>query len=75
MIAFARLLERLVLTPGRNSKLEVLKAYFRDTPDPDRGFALAAITRDLEFKAVKAGAVREMAMSRIDEQLFHGVLG
>lgn len=70
MIAFAALLERLALTPGRKAKLDVLKRYFAETPDPARGLALAAITRELEFKAVKTGAVRQMALSRIDEQLF-----
>ena len=70
MRAFSDLLERLVLTPGRNAKLSVLTAYFASTPDPDRGLALAAIVRELSFKAVKAGLIRELAKSRIDEQLF-----
>ena len=44
MQAFAELLERLLLTPSRNGKLHLLKSYFASAPDPDRGFALAAIT-------------------------------
>ena len=70
MIEFAALLERLILTPGRNAKLTILKSYFAGTPDPDRGLALAVITRELEFKSVKAGAVRDMALNRIDQELF-----
>lgn len=45
MKAFATLLDRLVLTPSRNGKLKLLTDYFRDTPDPDRGYGLAAISR------------------------------
>ena len=41
MKRFAELLELLALTPSRNRKLDALVEYFRTTPDPDRGFALA----------------------------------
>ena len=47
MKAFATLLDRLVLTPSRNGKLGLLVEYFRSAPDPDRGFALAALTDGL----------------------------
>ncbi len=57
MRAFAELLDRLVLTPQRNGKLRLLVDYFRATPDPDRGLALAAITRDLELQSVKTSHV------------------
>ncbi|QHQ34137.1 cisplatin damage response ATP-dependent DNA ligase [Algicella marina] len=70
MKAFAALLERLVLTPSRNGKLRLLEDYFRAVPDPDRGWALAAITRDLDFRAVKPGVLRTLMAERIDEELF-----
>jgi DNA ligase-1 len=44
MNRFAELLDRLAYEPRRNAKLRLLSAYFRDTPDPDRGWALAALT-------------------------------
>ena len=44
MKAFSELLDRLVLTPSRNGKLRLLRDYFAETPDPDRGYALAALT-------------------------------
>lgn len=44
MRAFADLIERLILTPRRNAKLQLLQHYFARTPDPDRGYALAALT-------------------------------
>lgn len=70
MHAFATLLERLVLTPSRNAKLALLVAYFKSTPDPDRGYALAAITGNLETGSVKAAALRMLAGERTDAELF-----
>ena len=70
MEEFAALLDRLVLTPARNGKLTLLVDYFRDTPDPDRGLALAAITRDLDIANVKPAMLRGLVSTRIDEQLF-----
>ena len=60
MKAFSILLEKLILTPSRNRKLEVLANYFENTPDPDRGYVLAAITRDLKFDNLKGSALREL---------------
>jgi DNA ligase 1 len=70
MHAFATLLERLVLTPSRNAKLALLVAYFKATPDPDRGYALAAITSNLDTGTVKAATLRTLAAERIDSELF-----
>ncbi|CAN7724981.1 cisplatin damage response ATP-dependent DNA ligase [Phyllobacterium sp. LjRoot231] len=70
MEEFAALLDRLVLTPARNGKLTLLVDYFRDTPDPDRGLALAAITGDLDIANVKPAMIRGLIAERIDEQLF-----
>ena len=70
MKAFATLLDRLVLTPSRNGKLKLLTDYFRDTPDPDRGYGLAAIAGTLDLKSVKPAMLRELVMERMDEVLF-----
>ena len=67
---FAALLETLVVTPSRNAKIAAIARYFETTPDPDRGFALAAITRDLTLTNLKAGALRGLAMERVDPELF-----
>lgn len=69
MKAFARLLERLVYTRARNDKLGLIAAYLRETPDPDRGWALAALTDATDFPAVKASTVREVAATRVDPVL------
>lgn len=70
MKAFATLLDRLVLTPSRNGKLTLLTDYFRDTPDPDRGYGLAAIAGTLDLKGVKPALLRELVLERMDEVLF-----
>lgn len=70
MKAFARLLERLAFTPGRNAKLTLLSHYFRDTPDPDRGWALAALTSGLDLRQVSPSLLRRLAGERVDAPLF-----
>ncbi|OAG73891.1 ATP-dependent DNA ligase [Gluconobacter japonicus] len=70
MIEFATLLERLAFTPSRNMKLTLLKEYFYMAPDPDRGYALAAMAGSLSFAAAKPAMLRALAMERIDPELF-----
>jgi DNA ligase 1 len=70
MKAFAELLDRMVLTPQRNGKLRILADYFARTPDPDRGYALGALTETLKISHVKPALIRELVMERMDETLF-----
>jgi len=70
MRAFAELLDRLSLTGSRNAKLTLVRDYLRDTPDPDRGWALAALTGDLTFSAAKPNFIRKAVEERMDPQLF-----
>jgi DNA ligase-1 len=70
MRRFAALLDRLTLTPSRNGKLRLLVDHFRDAPDPDRGWGLAAITRDLVLDAVKPAMLRALVAGRVDPELF-----
>jgi DNA ligase-1 len=67
---FAALLESLIFTPGRNAKLARLADYFATTPDPDRGWALAALTGKLSIPGLKSAAIRQLAESRSDPVLF-----
>lgn len=71
MRAFATLLDRLSLTPSRNAKLQLLRDYFRATPDPDRGFALAAISGDLTLRTVKPALLRRLISEQTDPVLFN----
>lgn len=70
MRAFAELLDRLSLTGSRNAKLVLLRDYLRATPDPDRGWALAALTGDLTFDAAKPAMIRKAVEARVDPVLF-----
>src|SRR3954463_4625185 len=70
MNRFAELLDRLAYEPGRNNKLRLITAYFREVPDPDRGYALAAITGALSFKHAKPGLIRALIAERTDPVLF-----
>lgn len=69
MKAFATLLERLAFTAGRNAKLQLVQDYLESTSDPDRGWALAALTGDLELRRVTPSLLRGLAAERIDDQL------
>jgi DNA ligase 1 len=70
MNRFAELLDRLAYEPGRNNKLRLITAYFRDVEDPDRGYALAALTGALSFKHAKPGLIRDLIADRTDPVLF-----
>lgn len=70
MKRFADLIDRLVYTRSRNSKIALIGDYLRHAPDPDRGWAIAAMTESLDFPVVKAGTVRALLASRVDEELF-----
>ena len=70
MRAFAHLLDRLAFTASRNAKLRLVRDFLRETPDPDRGWALAALTGTLSFSAAKPGAIRKAVEARMDPVLF-----
>src|ERR1019366_4874574 len=70
MNRFAELLDRLAYEPGRNNKLRLLTSYFREVEDPDRGYALAALTGALSFKHAKPGLIRDLIAARTDPVLF-----
>ncbi len=67
---FAWLLDRLAYEPRRNGKLALITDYFRTTPDPERGLALAAMTGQLIFANAKAGLIRGLIAERTDPVLF-----
>ncbi len=70
MNRFAALLDALVFMPARLGKLRLMSDYFASTADPERGWALAALTGELSFRAVKPQQIRELAVARVDPELF-----
>src|SRR6516162_3921501 len=70
MNRFAELLDRLSFEPGRNNKLRLMTDYFANTSDPERGWALAAVTGALTFQHAKPGIIRTLITERTDPVLF-----
>ena len=60
---------RLLFTPSRNGKLRLMREYFASQPDPERGWALAALTGELVFDEAKPNQVRALAAARVDPEL------
>src|SRR5690242_10678551 len=71
MRAFSQLLDDLVYTRSRNTKLKLIGDYLKETRDPDRGYGLAALTGTLDIPHVKPAAVRALVEERIDPVLFY----
>ena len=70
MEEFAALIDALVYTRSRNEKLRLIAEYLQATPDPDRGWALAALSDGLDFPAVKSSTIRNLLKDRIDPVLW-----
>jgi DNA ligase-1 len=70
MHAFAALLDSLIYTRSRNAKLKLIADYLLATPDPDRGWAMAALTGDLDLAGVKPALIRALIEARVDPVLF-----
>jgi ATP-dependent DNA ligase len=70
MERYAALIDALLFTPQRNGKLRLMQDYFAATPDPERGWALAALTGEITFAAVKPQQVRALVLERVDAVLF-----
>ncbi len=70
MKAFASLLDRLSFVRSRKMKIALIRDYLAATPDPDRGYALAALAGELDLKTAKPAMIRELAATRADPELF-----
>ncbi len=70
MNRFAQLIDRIGYEPRRNAKIRLMADYFRTTPDPERGFALAALTGALSFRHAKPNLIRGLMAERSDPVLF-----
>ncbi|PZP38501.1 MAG: ATP-dependent DNA ligase [Pseudomonas fluorescens] len=66
---FAALLDRLYFTHGNLAKAELLLAYLKETPDPERGYAVAILAGALTFDLFKRHTIREVTEERIDPHL------
>lgn len=71
MQRFANLVDRLAYTQSRNRKLSLLTEYFLTTPDPDRGWALAALTDGLPLRIPLRRLLPEILDEIVDPVLYH----
>ena len=70
MQPFSLLLDTLTTTPSRKGKLSLLVDYFRASPDPDRGFALAALTDGLFPRLPLRRSLAVLLETRVDPVLY-----
>ena len=70
MRVFAELLDRLAHTHRRTAKLDLMARYFRSVPDPDRGWALAALSDGLPFSLPVRRTLQDLMASRVDVELY-----
>jgi DNA ligase 1 len=70
MNRFAALLDRLAFEHGRNAKIRLMTEHFRTVPDPERGWALAALTGALSFRHAKPNLIHGLIAERTDPVLF-----
>jgi DNA ligase-1 len=70
MNEFAALVDRLYYLNSNNAKAELLIDYLRNTPDPDRGWAMGAIAGTLNFEFFKRRVIKELIVERVDPILF-----
>ncbi len=70
MQRFARLLDDLSTQQSRNAKVALMEIYFRTTPDPDRGWALAALTEAALLKVPLRRLLTRLMAGRIDLVLY-----
>ncbi|MFC3908315.1 cisplatin damage response ATP-dependent DNA ligase [Legionella dresdenensis] len=70
MKEFAQLLNQLYFTYSNLAKAQLLQQFFRNTPDPERGLALAVIAGTLPFPTFKRALIKELISTKIDPVLF-----
>ncbi len=70
MERFAELLDDLYFTNSSLAKETILAEYLKTAPDPDRGWALAAIGGTLTFDLFKQNLTRTLMTERMDPELF-----
>jgi len=68
MEEFSRLLDELYFTNSTLAKEKILANYLVSTPDPDRGWALAAIAGTLSFDLFKRNLSKSLIIERMDGQ-------
>ena len=67
---FSELINKLLLTPSRNRKIQILADYFSNISDPERGYTLAILTNSLELRNIPISKIKEIIYENVDKDLF-----
>ncbi|WP_370244602.1 cisplatin damage response ATP-dependent DNA ligase [Alteromonas abrolhosensis] len=70
MEEFSNLLEQLYYTAGTKAKAQLIADYIANTPDSDRGWAIAAMAGTLRFDFFKRNTVKKLITEHTDPALF-----
>ena len=62
------------MSPAATTSCGCSRHIFAKSRDPDRGYALAALTGALSFKHAKPGLIRDLITDRTDPVLFAPVV-
>ena len=69
MKAFTALFDRLFVTPGADNQITLIRDYLRQTPDPERGYALALLTGSMTLRMTRPAVIRATVEERADGAL------
>ena len=67
---FSKLLYNLIYTNSRTRKIKLLANYFKETADPERGYALAILTNEIDLGNIKISHIKKLAKENLDRNLF-----
>ncbi len=71
MRRFAQLLDRLYFTASHRAKSVLIRQYLAEVPDPDRGWAVAALAGTLSFDRFKRNFIKQLILTRVDPLLYN----
>ena len=67
---FSNLLEKIIFTPSRNSKISIISQFFKNSKNPERGFALAILTGNLKIAKITSSSLKDITKKKVDPILF-----
>ena len=70
MNQLSQLLDALYFTSSYLAKSRLLRDYLAHTPDPDRGWVIAALAGQLTFPFFKRNTIKQLILERTDPVLF-----
>ena len=63
---FSNLLEKIIFTPSRNSKISIISQFFKNCKDPERGFVLAMLTGNLKIAKITSSSLKDITKKKVD---------